>query len=143
MIQSLGTHLWQSTLCVLAAALLARVIGAQHPKVRHGIWLAASMKFLIPFSLFVAAGQQMALWALPALDVPAVPAGHRAAVLGMGDRGVGRFELRYPGRGRRSPAARVSDALARGRRGDGWSTRGTAPTDCRGRCSITGTELRA
>jgi TonB family protein len=36
------------------------------------------MKFLIPFSLFVAAGQQLALWALPALDVPAVPAGLRA-----------------------------------------------------------------
>jgi TonB family protein len=78
MIPSLGNHLWQTTVCVLAAAVLARFVGAQHPNVRHGIWLAASVKFLIPFSLIVAAGQQLAGWTLPALDVPTVPAGLQA-----------------------------------------------------------------
>jgi TonB family protein len=75
MIPSLGNHLWQSTLCVLAAALLARCIGLRYPQVRHGIWLAASLKFLVPFSLFVAAGQQLAFWTPPSLDMPLVPVG--------------------------------------------------------------------
>src|SRR5512137_1536024 len=53
-------HLWQSTLVVLAAWLLCRIVLApNHPRVRFAVWLAASLKFLIPFSLFVALGQQL------------------------------------------------------------------------------------
>jgi bla regulator protein BlaR1 len=62
----LVTHLWQSTLCVGFAALLAVLLRHTHARVRHTIWLLASLKFLVPFTLLVAAGQYLAEWTLPA-----------------------------------------------------------------------------
>lgn len=61
----LVTHLWQSTLCAGVAALLAAVSRRERARVRHGIWLCASLKFLVPFALIVAAGRRVAEWALP------------------------------------------------------------------------------
>ena len=53
---SLAVHLWQSTLCVGIAALLALALKRAPARTRHTIWLCASVKFLIPFSVLVAAG---------------------------------------------------------------------------------------
>jgi TonB family protein len=53
---SLGMHLWQSTLCVGLAALLAFGLKRAPARTRYTIWLCASAKFLIPFSVLVAAG---------------------------------------------------------------------------------------
>jgi len=53
---ALGNHLWQSTLCLLAAGLMTWVLRRNHAQARYGLWLAASMKFLVPFSLLVAVG---------------------------------------------------------------------------------------
>ena len=55
----LANHLWQSTLCVAVAALLTTALRRNRAEVRHAIWLAASFKFLIPFSLLVVLGEQM------------------------------------------------------------------------------------
>ena len=52
----LANHLWQSTLFALAAALLALTLRKNHARARYGLWLAASAKFLIPFSLLVGLG---------------------------------------------------------------------------------------
>jgi uncharacterized protein (TIGR03435 family) len=53
-------HLWQTTLVVAAAWLLCRIVlASNHPRVRFAVWLAASLKFLIPFSLFVVLGQRL------------------------------------------------------------------------------------
>jgi bla regulator protein BlaR1 len=52
----LGNHLWQSTLVAAAAGLLTLIFRKQHARVRYGLWLAASVKFLIPFSLLVNLG---------------------------------------------------------------------------------------
>jgi len=52
-------HLWQSTLCVGLAALLARACRNVGAQVRYGIWLAASLKFLVPFSLLAMLGSQL------------------------------------------------------------------------------------
>ena len=49
-------HLWQSTLFALVAALLAFLFRRHRASVRHTIWLAASLKFLLPFSLLVSIG---------------------------------------------------------------------------------------
>jgi len=49
--ETLVNHLWQSTVCVLLAAGLVRVVGREHPAVRHRIWMAASLKFLVPFAV--------------------------------------------------------------------------------------------
>jgi bla regulator protein BlaR1 len=54
----LENHLWQSTLCVGVAWLLTLAFRKNRAAVRYWIWLAASVKFLIPFSLFVSIGAQ-------------------------------------------------------------------------------------
>ncbi len=50
----IGNHLWQSTLFAAAAALLALHFRNNHARIRYCLWLAASIKFLIPFFLFIA-----------------------------------------------------------------------------------------
>jgi bla regulator protein blaR1 len=59
---SLMTHLWQSTLCVGVAALLTVVLRRASARTRHAIWHAASLKFLVPFSLLVMAGSVAGAW---------------------------------------------------------------------------------
>ncbi|HKW16765.1 MAG TPA: M56 family metallopeptidase [Terriglobales bacterium] len=58
----LADHLWQSTLFALAAALLILTLRKQSARIRYLVWLAASLKFLVPFSLLVALGS----WLSPA-----------------------------------------------------------------------------
>ncbi len=56
----LANHLWQSTVCLVIAGTLILVLHRDHAQVRYGIWLAASVKFLIPFSLLIALGTRLA-----------------------------------------------------------------------------------
>ena len=56
----LGDHLWQSTVCALVAALLTLTLRRNQARVRYWIWLAASIKFLVPFSVLVALGNRFA-----------------------------------------------------------------------------------
>jgi bla regulator protein BlaR1 len=56
----LGNHLWQSTLCLLIAGLLTLMLRKNHARTRYGLWLAASVKFLIPFSLLIILGSHLA-----------------------------------------------------------------------------------
>ena len=57
---ALGNHLWQSTLFAGAAGLLALTLRKNQARARYWVWLAASVKFLIPFSLLVAIGNRLA-----------------------------------------------------------------------------------
>jgi bla regulator protein blaR1 len=57
---ALGNHLWQSTLFAIAAGLLTLFLRKNHAQDRYWLWLAASMKFLIPFSLLVGLGSRLA-----------------------------------------------------------------------------------
>jgi beta-lactamase regulating signal transducer with metallopeptidase domain len=59
MTEVLFDHLWQSTWFVAAAAILIIAFRNNRAKVRFLIWLAASVKFLIPFSLLVLLGKHM------------------------------------------------------------------------------------
>jgi len=56
----LGNHLWQSTLFAAAAGLLILILRNNQARIRYGLWLAASVKFLIPFSLLVSMGNRLA-----------------------------------------------------------------------------------
>ena len=56
----LGNHLWQSTLFALIAGSLTLLVRRQQARIRYGLWLAASLKFLAPFSLLVSLGNYMA-----------------------------------------------------------------------------------
>lgn len=59
MIGLVGDHLWQSTLGAVAVALLARAFSHHRAQVRYALWLAASVKFLVPFAALVWIGGQL------------------------------------------------------------------------------------
>jgi len=67
---ALGDHLWQSTLFAAAAGSLTLFLRKNHARARYGLWLAASVKFLVPFSLLVSIGKQLA-WSHRATGVNA------------------------------------------------------------------------
>lgn len=57
---ALGDHLWQSTLFAVIAGLLTLILRKNHARARYWLWLAASVKFLVPFSLLVGVGNHLA-----------------------------------------------------------------------------------
>jgi len=63
---ALGNHLWQSTLFAVVAGLLTLLLRKNHARARHWLWLAASVKFLIPFSVLVSLGSHLAWPGTPA-----------------------------------------------------------------------------
>jgi bla regulator protein blaR1 len=56
---ALANHLWQSTVFAGIAGLLTLVLRKNHARTRHWLWLIASVKFLIPFSLLAAVGNRL------------------------------------------------------------------------------------
>jgi bla regulator protein BlaR1 len=58
---ALSTHLWQSTILGLVAGALVLILGGCHARVRYWLWMAASVKFLVPFSLLIAIGNRWAI----------------------------------------------------------------------------------
>ena len=59
-LQPLANHLFQSTLFAAMAGLLALALRRNRAQIRYCLWLTASIKFYIPFSLLVAAGSHFA-----------------------------------------------------------------------------------
>jgi uncharacterized protein (TIGR03435 family) len=70
MIGEITNHVWQSTVFAAAVALLVSTFRKNRAEVRYWLWLSASLKFLVPFSLLVDVG--IRLW-------DALPAGKTAA----------------------------------------------------------------
>lgn len=64
-----ASHLWQSTLFAAVVALLALMLRHHQPQTRYWLWLAASLKFAVPFSWMVRAGQ-LVEWRSAANTVP-------------------------------------------------------------------------
>ena len=56
--QAIANHLWQSTLFVCFIGVLVLVLRRNQARVRYSLWLAASLKFLVPFSMLIALGTQ-------------------------------------------------------------------------------------
>jgi uncharacterized protein (TIGR03435 family) len=59
MIGQLTNHLLQSTLFALAASVLVLAFRKNRARIRYSLWLTASLKFLIPFSMLIALGTQI------------------------------------------------------------------------------------
>jgi uncharacterized protein (TIGR03435 family) len=72
-LSGLGNHLWQSTVFAAVAGLLTLGFRNHRAGVRYGLWLAASVKFLVPFSLLLSAGSQIPWRAAPAARAVALP----------------------------------------------------------------------
>jgi bla regulator protein blaR1 len=49
-------HLWQSTLFAIAVWVIMLALQRNRAAVRHRLWLAASVKFLVPFSVLASIG---------------------------------------------------------------------------------------
>ena len=104
---AIANHLWQSTLFSAVAAALALTFKKNHARIRFSLWLAASVKFLLPGSLLVGLGSYFAR-PMPGNRVPfylaidqvskpfAAPirnAGHAAAHLSMQGETLGAIWL--------------------------------------------------
>src|ERR1043165_6150106 len=59
MLAFLLTHLWQSTLVLLAAWVVARACRRDPAAVRHWIWFVASVKFLVPLAVLQQFGDRL------------------------------------------------------------------------------------
>ena len=57
-ITALSDHLWQSTAVVAGVGLLTLLLRRNSAQVRYVLWLAASVKFLVPFAWLEALGQR-------------------------------------------------------------------------------------
>ena len=66
MLASIALHLWQSTLCLVAAWALTKICRRNAAAVRYWIWFGASVKFLVPFALL----QQLGNYAGRSLPAP-------------------------------------------------------------------------
>ncbi len=58
---AIGNHLWQSTIFAVVVAVIALAFRGNRAGIRYWLWLAASLKFLFPFSLLVSAGSYLAV----------------------------------------------------------------------------------
>ena len=67
-----GDHLWQSTLFAIATGFLAQMFRANPARLRYRLWLAASLKFLLPFSLLSSIGFHLAPRLAPAVSAPRI-----------------------------------------------------------------------
>ncbi|SPE30528.1 conserved membrane hypothetical protein [Candidatus Sulfopaludibacter sp. SbA3] len=66
-LQPLANHLWQSSLFAGLAGLMALALRKNRASLRHWLWLAASVKFLVPFSLLIGFGSQLEWRPAPAI----------------------------------------------------------------------------
>ena len=57
---AVGNHLWQSTLVAIAASVLTLALRRHMARTRYFLWLAASAKFLVPFSILISLGKLLA-----------------------------------------------------------------------------------
>ena len=57
---AMANHLWQSTLFAILAAVATLALRKNQASLRHHLWLAASFKFLVPFSLLMNLGSHLA-----------------------------------------------------------------------------------
>jgi len=69
MIFAILDHLWQSTLVVAVVALMAVVYRRSSAGIRYRLWLAASVKFLVPFAALNSFGKWLAPASPPAFDM--------------------------------------------------------------------------
>ena len=69
----MANHLWQSTGFAAVAILLVFALRANTARARYCLWLATSVKFLVPFSTLAAVGSSLGRWLVPTTPVSRLP----------------------------------------------------------------------
>jgi beta-lactamase regulating signal transducer with metallopeptidase domain len=72
MIALVLNHLWQSSLCVSGAGLLALALHRNGANVRFWLWFAASIKFLVPFFAVTALSSYLLAPMVPSITAPKI-----------------------------------------------------------------------
>jgi uncharacterized protein (TIGR03435 family) len=70
MVSLIANHLWQSTIVAAVLGLLTLAFRRHRAQVRYGLWLAASLKFFVPFAVLVSAGSHLGWRPARFADVP-------------------------------------------------------------------------
>jgi len=99
---ALANHLWQSTVVAAVAGLLALALRRNQARARYWLWMIASMKFLVPFSLLVVAGGYLR---------PAAPAIAKATVSAVLEQITQPFSL-APSASIAAPAVAIAPTIA-------------------------------
>jgi bla regulator protein blaR1 len=73
-ISNVANHLWQSSLVLAVVWALAWALRRNRAEARYRLWLAASIKFLIPFAAFVEVGHRIGWPTVTVLPQPAMSA---------------------------------------------------------------------
>jgi bla regulator protein blaR1 len=73
MIGELTNHLWQSTIFAVVAGFMTVAFRKNQAQVRYWLWLSASLKFLLPFSLLMSLGNRLE-WAPATQNMATAPA---------------------------------------------------------------------
>ena len=73
MLAELTNHIWQSTVFAAVAALMILFLRKNRAQVRYCVWLSASLKFLLPFSLLMSLGSRLE-WVPASKNVSTPPA---------------------------------------------------------------------
>ena len=74
MLTEIVNHLWQSTLVAAALAALAAMLRNDGAHTRYWLWWAASVKFLVPFSVLSMLGAVLAEAGVPRVALAEWPA---------------------------------------------------------------------
>src|SRR5688572_618520 len=74
MFTEIVNHLWQSTLIAAAIAALAAMLREDGAHARYWLWWAASVKFLVPFSLLSMLGAALGEVGVPRVELAGWPA---------------------------------------------------------------------
>ncbi|HET7609990.1 MAG TPA: M56 family metallopeptidase [Gammaproteobacteria bacterium] len=74
MLNEIVNHVWQSTLVAAAIAALAALLRGDSAHSRYWLWWAASLKFLVPFSLLAALGAALRDAGAPRVELADWPA---------------------------------------------------------------------
>ena len=73
MMADIFNHLWQSTIFAAVVTLLCVACRRNRARLRYGLWFAASVKFLVPFSALAAFGSVVE-WQQPPASIRSVVA---------------------------------------------------------------------
>jgi bla regulator protein blaR1 len=79
MIAELTNHIWQSTVFAILVGLITLAFHRNRAQVRYWLWLSASLKFLLPFSLLMTFGHRLE-WTSGTHSIAPAPAVRLAVV---------------------------------------------------------------